>query len=930
MKLTNLDIRVVGFCYRDTKTVRHRKDVKEPNSMKQLTTNEIRHAYLDYFRRHDHEIVASSNLVPDNDPTLLFVNAGMVPFKDVFLGVEHRPYNRATSSQKCLRVSGKHNDLDEVGPSPRHHTFFEMLGNFSFGSYFKREAIDFAWDWLINELELPLDRLWFTVYEDDDESEQLWIDVGAPRDRVLRFGKKDNWWAMGETGPCGPNSEIHFYWGDLEKQHASGVNYDDEYLEIWNLVFMQYDQRPNGELIPLPAPGVDTGAGLERLASILQDKDNNYDTDAFTPIMDRIQQLTGQTDEQRKEHLINYRVIADHARAITFLISDGVLPGNESRSYVLRLILRRAARFGKLLGFDEPFLAKVSETVIEQMGGHYTDLIAKRDFIAQTITDEEERFHRTLSTGLNLLEDLMETLKAVGKTEIPGQEAFHLWDTFGFPVDLTRDVAAEAGFTVDQAGFDIALAEQKDRSRASVQEKHGQDVAVYGRLLNELQQQGTVSQDGVKYLIYEDVAEVDTYVAGLLVDGTIAEEANPGDSVEIVLPETPFYVESGGQVSDTGEIYYFPQDLDVPVWTVEVTDTRRPIPGLIVHVGEVRSGTVRVQDPARAVIDTERRWDIMRNHTATHVLHAALRERLGDHVHQAGSLVAPNRLRFDFTYSRPLSKEELADIERRSNEVVLANYEVKTRWTTYDRAVTEGAMALFGEKYGDEVRVVSFGEEEGVSMELCGGTHVASTAEIGSFRAVSEGSVAAGVRRLEVVTGRHAEELIEQRLDTLATLAGELHTRPDDLPTAIRQLQEQNHELQREITAMHRQVAQESSQALLDQAVAVDGVPVLAAQIDAPDAETMREMTDWLRDKLGSSVVVIGAVVNDRPQLVAAVTKDVTERGIHAGNLVKEIAKTIGGGGGGSPQMAQAGGKIGDRLPDALSQVQAWVAGKLQ
>ena len=496
--------------------------------MKELTTNQIRQAYLDYFRKHDHEVVASSSLVPDNDPTLLFVNAGMVPFKDVFLGAEQRPYRRAASSQKCMRVSGKHNDLENVGPSPRHHTFFEMLGNFSFGNYFKREAIAFAWDWLINELDLPLERLWFSVYEDDDESEQLWLEIGAPNDRVLRFGKKDNWWAMGDTGPCGPNSEIHFYWGDLEDQHAGGVNSDDEYLEIWNLVFMQYDQRPDGELVPLPAPGVDTGAGLERLASILQGKDNNYDTDAFTPIMDRIQQLTGHTDSQRAENFVYYRAIADHARTVTFLISDGVLPGNESRSYVLRMILRRAARFGKQLGFDEPFLAKVSETVIEQMGGHYTDLVAKQVFIAQTITEEEERFHRTLTTGLSLLDDLMDELKSEGKSEIAGESAFHLWDTFGFPVDLTRDVAAEYGFTVDEEGFKAALGEQKDRSRASAQEKHALDVAVYGKLLSDLRQKGMLDADGVKYLIYEEVAEVDTYVAGIARGRRSCRRSEPG------------------------------------------------------------------------------------------------------------------------------------------------------------------------------------------------------------------------------------------------------------------------------------------------------------------------------------------------------------------------------------------------------------------
>ncbi|GIV77232.1 MAG: alanine--tRNA ligase [Litorilinea sp.] len=898
--------------------------------MKRLTTHEIRKLWLDYFAELGHAVVESSSLVPTNDPTLLLTNAGMVQFKDVFLGLEKRPYTRATTSQKCMRVSGKHNDLENVGPSPRHHTFFEMLGNFSFGDYFKKEAIQYAWNLLIHELELPLERLWFTVYTEDDESEQLWIDVGAPPERVLRFGKKDNWWAMGDTGPCGPNTEIHYYWGDLEKQTAAGVNRDDEYLEIWNLVFMQYDQKADGTLVPLPKPGVDTGAGLERLASILQGTDNNYDTDAFLPIMQRIQELAGHTDEERQAHLFRYRAIADHSRAITFLIGDGVLPGNEGRNYILRMILRRAARFGKLIGFERPFLAHLADTVIELMGGHYTDLPPKRDFILRTITEEEERFHRTLSTGLNMLDDLMARLREEGRSEIDGRDAFFLWDTYGFPIDLTRDVAAEHGFTVDEAGFQAALAEQKEKSRASsVQGKYAPDAAVYGELLGNLQKAGIVGREGVKHLIYENVAEVSTTVAGLIVDGQSVEEAHAGTQVEVVLPETPFYVESGGQVSDTGEIYYFPEGMERPAWTVEVTDTRRPIPGLIVHVGRVTSGTVRVGDPAEASIDVERRWDIMRNHTATHILHAVLRERLGTHVHQAGSLVAPDRLRFDFTHSQPLSEEELRDIEWRANEIVLANYDVHTRWTAYKRAVQEGAMALFGEKYGDEVRVVSFGEEDKVSMELCGGTHVNSTAEIGSFRITSESSVAAGVRRIEAVTGRHAERLIEERFRQLNRVAAILHARPDEVEQAAANLTEQNQQLQRELAQLRQKLAQQEVQQLLSHATQVDGVAVLAVQVEAPDVDTLRQMTDWLRDRLGSSVVVVGAVVGDKPMLVAAATPDVVQRGIHAGNLVRDTAKIMGGGGGGRPNMAQAGGRDPAKLADALRSVPAWVQAHL-
>uniref|UniRef100_A0A7C1JHH4 Alanine--tRNA ligase n=1 Tax=Caldilinea aerophila TaxID=133453 RepID=A0A7C1JHH4_9CHLR len=898
--------------------------------MKYLTTNQIRQSFLDFFHQRGHEIVPSSSLVPENDPTLLLTNAGMNQFKDVFLGLEKRPYKRAATVQKCMRVSGKHNDLENVGPSPRHHTFFEMLGNFSFGDYFKQEAIRFAWELLVEELELPLERLWFTVYEEDDEAERLWIETGADPNRVLRFGKSDNWWSMGDVGPCGPCSEIHYYWGDLEKQSAAGVNNSDEYLEIWNLVFMQYDAQPDGRLIPLPAPSVDTGAGLERLASILQGKDNNYDTDAFLPIMNRIQQLAGHSDAQRQEHLFRYRAIADHARACTFLIGDGVLPGNEGRQYVLRMILRRAARFGKIIGFERPFLAQVADVVIQEMGGHYTDLIPKRDYIMQTITDEEERFHRTLNNGLRILDEIMERMRAEGRTQISGQEAFFLWDTFGFPIDLTRDVAKDNGFTVDEEGFRKALAEQKEKSRATAIEKVAPDVKPYVEHFRKLQEQGVIDPAGVRYRIYEDLAEVNTTVAALFVDGEPAEEASASQAVEVLLPETVFYVEAGGQVSDTGEIYYWPENLSEPVWSVQVTAMRRPIPGLILHVGKVTSGTVKVGDPAIAAIDTERRWDIMRNHTATHILHAALRERLGKHVHQAGSLVAPDRLRFDFTYGQPLSDEDIAAIERRANEIVLQNYPVNTRWTTYNQAISEGVIALFTEKYGDEVRVVSFGEEEGISAELCGGTHVDSTAEVGSFRIVSEGSVAAGVRRIEAVTGRAAEALIEERLHALDTIAEMLHTKPTEATEAVRELLARYQTLQKEAAQLRQKLARQEAEALLQRAERVDGFAVLAVRVPAEDVETLRQMTDWFRDKLGSSVVAVGAVIDDKPLIVAAVTEDLVQRGMHAGNLVRDAAKLMGGGGGGRPTLAQAGGRDSAKLEEALQSIAKWVKTNLK
>ncbi len=898
--------------------------------MKRLSTFEIRRLFLEYFQERNHQIVDSSSLVPADDPTLLFVNAGMVQFKDVFLGLEKRDYIRATTSQKCLRVSGKHNDLENVGPSPRHHTFFEMLGNFSFGDYFKRDAIQFAWDLLVNELGLSLDRLWFSVYTDDDEAEELWQKVGAPPDRILRFGKKDNWWEMGEVGPCGPCSEIHYYWGDLEEQVADGVNVDDEYLEIWNLVFMQYEQRePGGELIPLPRPSVDTGAGLERLASILQGKDNNYDTDAFTPIMDRIQELLGHSDAQRQQHLVGYRVIADHGRSITFLISDGVMPDNEGRDYVVRMILRRAARFGKQVGFVEPFLAEICRVVIAEFGGHFSELQANADFIVQTVTADEERFQRALNTGLSLLDGLMDRLRAGGARAIPGEDAFRLWDTYGFPLDITRDVAQENGFSVDEDGYQAAL-EQQRRQSGNEQLGAAADVSVYVSLLEDLRSRGLLDADGVRHLIYEDAEDAETTVIGLVRDGQAVQQAHAGEEVEVVLPETPFYVESGGQISDTGEIEFFPEDMQKPVWSVRVTSMRRPIPGLVVHIGEVTSGTVQVDDPAYAIIDTVRRWDIMRNHTATHLLHAELRGQLGEHVRQRGSMVAPDRLRFDFSHPQPVSAEQLSAIEQAANQAVLANYAVKDRWTGFDRAVAEGALAFFEEKYGDTVRVISIGDgDDAFSQELCGGTHVGTTGDIGPFLITSEGSSAAGVRRIEALTGRAAQALLAERLAALNAVAASLRVQPEQTVEAVQRLQEQHRQLERQLEQTRAKLSRQQSETLLSHAVRLNGLAVLAEQVEANDVEALRQMTDWFRDKLGSSVVVLGSVINEKPMLVAAATDDAIKKGIHAGNLVRDAAKIVGGGGGGRPNMAQAGGRHADKLPEALGQVAGWVEEKL-
>ena len=898
--------------------------------MKRLSTFEIRKRFLEYFQERNHQIVDSSSLVPADDPTLLFVNAGMVQFKNPLLGLEKREYNRATTSQKCLRVSGKHNDLENVGPSPRHHTFFEMLGNFSFGDYFKRDAIQFAWGFLVNELELDLERLWFSVYTDDDEAIELWKAVGAPPERILRFGKKDNWWEMGDVGPCGPCSEIHYYWGDLDNQVADGVNVDDEYLEFWNLVFMQYEQRePGGELIPLPKPSVDTGAGLERVASILQGKDNNYDTDGFTPIMDHIQELLGHTDAQREQHLVGYRVIADHGRAITFLICDGVMPGNEGRDYVVRMILRRAARFGKMIGFEEPFLAEICGVVIAEFGAHYKVLQANEDFIVQTVTAEEERFQRALTTGLALLDGLIDRLRAGQTRVIPGEDAFRLWDTYGFPLDITRDIAQENGFEVDEDGYQAAL-EQQRRQSGSDQMGAAADLSVYVSMLEQLRSRDLLGSEGVRQLIYEDAEDADTTVIGLVKDGEQVDQAHAGDEVEVILPETPFYVESGGQINDTGEIEYFPEDMQKPVWSVRVNSMRRPIPGLIVHIGEVTSGTIRVDDPAYALIDTQRRWDIMRNHTATHLLHAELRGQLGEHVRQRGSLVAPDRLRFDFSHPQPVGPDQLRAIEQAANQAVLANHPVKDRWTGFDRAVAEGALAFFEEKYDDTVRVISIGDAgEVLSQELCGGTHVGTTGEIGPFLITGEGSSAAGVRRIEALTGRAAQAVLTDRLAALDTLAAGLRVQPEQTVEAVQRLQEQNRQLERELEQTRAKLSRRQSESLLDQAVRLNGLAVLAEQVEANDVDALRQMTDWFRDRLGSSVVVLGSVINEKPMLVAAATDDAIEKGIHAGNLVRDAAKIVGGGGGGRPNMAQAGGRHADKLPEALGQVAGWVEANL-
>ncbi len=903
-----------------------------------MDSAQIRQAFLDYFQQQGHIVVPSSSLVPGNDRTLLFTPAGMVQFKDVFLGLERRDYGRATTAQKCMRVSGKHNDLENVGPSPRHHTFFEMLGNFSFGDYFKRDAIRYAYECLTQSYGLDDGHLYYTVHSDDEEAYRYWVgDMGIDPSRVHRMGDKTNFWMMGDTGPCGPTSEVHYDWGkgfctcgrpDCSVALDNGC---ERWLEIWNLVFMQFNQQPDGTRMPLPRTGVDTGMGLERLVSVIQGKRSNYETDLFTPILDRVQEMLGHTQAQRENHLVSYRVIADHGRAVTFMIGDGVMPGNDGRRYVLRLILRRAARYGRMAGFTDPFLADIARVVISQMGSHYTDLRSRQDFILNVIGQEEERFYQTYEFGLALLTELMDELKAAGKTTIPGAETFRLHATYGFPFELTRDIASEHGFVVDEAEYRRAM-EEHEKVSASDQFKATklEDMAAYAELLDTLKANDKLSPSGVNFDPYEEV-EVETSVAAIVRDGTPVREARAGEQVELVLAATVFYVASGGQVSDTGLISHYRDADEPPTWQVQVLDVRQPVPGLVVHVGQVSTGTVRVGDPAWAVVDPDRRWDVMRNHTATHLLHSELRYVLGEHVQQSGSLVAPDRLRFDFTHPAMLSQEELRTVESLVNDAILANYPVRAEQGQYRQAVAEGAMALFGEKYGDVVRVVKIGEEgEAFSKELCGGTHVNYTGDIGSFHILSEGSVAAGIRRIEAVTGRHAYQLVRTRLTALDSAAAFLGCSPGDVDRKVLGVMDQVQGLEKTVAALRRELARRDFERTLSRAQTIDGVSVLAAKVDVADVATLREMSDWFRDRLGSGVIVLGAVLGGKPSFVAAVTPDLVGRGLHAGNLVKAIAHKVGGGGGGRPTMAQAGGHDVARLDEALGLVAELVRQALQ
>ena len=897
--------------------------------MRPSTSDQIRAAFLEFFEEYGHQRLPSSSLIPYNDNTLLLTNAGMVQFKDVFLGLETRPYSRAVTAQKCMRVSGKHNDLENVGPSSRHHTFFEMLGNFSFGDYFKADAIRYAYDFLTKAVGFPPERLYYTVFQDDDEALGYWTQlIGIDPGRVYRMGEKTNFWSMGDVGPCGPTSEIHYDWGPQActcGQPDCSVLLDngcERWLEVWNLVFMQFNQDERGVRTLLPKPGVDTGMGLERIVSIVQQQPVNYDTDLFAPIMDRIQALLGHTAAERAQHIVGYRVIADHARAAAFLVADGVRPASTDAGYVLRMVIRRAFRFGRKIGFDKPFLAQVCEAVVAKMGGAYPELRERQRLIASTVTLEEEQFMATLDRALVELDRALANL-AVGQTVLPGAVAFDLKSTHGLPLEVTRDICGERGYTIDEVDFRQAEETHRRLSQGKLSEAvFAAGAERYAAVLRRLQQAGLLPEAGTMADPYGPLT-VDTQLVAILGDGELVEAAEAGQEVELILAETPFYVAAGGQVSDTGVI-------TAERWQARVDDVHRPLSGLTVHRATITSGVARVGDAATISVDSDRRWSIMRNHTATHLLHAALRERLGEHVHQAGSLVAPDRLRFDFTHEAALTPAEMDAISRSVNAAILADYPVQAAAKAREQALAEGAMALFGEKYGDVVRAISLGDRQTFwSNELCGGTHVHSTGQIGPFLVVNESSAAAGVRRIEAITGHVAEDYTQEKLQTLDRMARALGVPSEAVEQKVQELKNQVGELMREVSRLRQQGLTRQAERMTDRVQQAAGVNVLATRVDAVDAASMRLMADDLRNKLGSGIVVLGAVDDDRVTIIIALTPDIVQRGGHAGAIAKSLGLLIGGSGGGRPDVAQAGGKHADKLDAALAAVPDEVARQL-
>jgi alanyl-tRNA synthetase len=868
-----------------------------------MTGSEARTLFIEYFKKHNHRHVRSSSLVPSDDPTLLFTNAGMVQFKRTFIGEEKRDYVTAVTSQKCVRAGGKHNDLENVGYTARHHTFFEMLGNFSFGDYFKEKAIAFAWDLLTNGYKLPVDKLWVSIYTDDDEAFDIWHkQVGVAKDRIVRLGEKDNFWAMGDTGPCGPCTEIHI---DRGVSHGCGkpdcaIGCDcDRFLEIWNLVFMQFERNEKGELTPLPKPSIDTGMGLERILSIMQNADTNYDTDLFIPIIRKVEELSGRKIGESHAVSVSMKVIADHSRAAAFLIGDGILPSNEGRGYVLRRIMRRAIRYGRNLGLDKPFLHETAKTVFEVMKDAYPDLHENANFITHVIKNEEQSFSLTLDNGLRLLSEALHDMKSKGEKTLSGQVIFKLYDTFGFPVDIIKDVVKGGDVELDMDGFNKAMDDQKEKSRGDIRFSH------MGEAFKNLSSQGVKT-------VFTGYAglETESRVLVLAVDGHEITEAKEGTNFDLVTEQTPFYGESGGQMGDCGTVTGIGFD-------VEVTDTLKDPTGLFIHKCTVKKGTLKKGDTAVLRVDPEKRSKTALNHTATHILHTALRTVLGSHVKQAGSMVSPERLRFDFSHFSLVDRKTLDAIEVIVNDQIRKNIPVETEEMDAEQAFKTGATALFEEKYGDRVRVVSLSD---FSKEFCGGTHTARTGDIGFFKILSDAGIAAGVRRIEALTGAAAVDFVQGQLAAAQRTANLVKSPLETLPERVEKIMNDSKKLEKEFQKLKSAVTGKAADDIDQLVQTVGDVKVIVQKVDVEGPAEMRDLADRFKDKLKSGIVVLGAESGGKALLTAVVTKDLTSR-FKAGDIVKKTAAIVGGGGGGRPDMAQAGGPNPEKLDEALEAV---------
>ena len=871
-----------------------------------MTGDEIREKFLSYFESHGHSRYASSSLIPVGDPTLLLTTAGMVQFKPYFTGEAEPSNRRATTSQKCFRTP----DIEEVGDAT-HNTLFEMLGNFSFGDYFKASAVDFAVELMTEGYGIPLDKFSAAIHHTDEETRGLWEAKGIPANKVYSYGDDENWWGpAGDEGPCGPCSELHYDYGaelgclrDDCAPNCTNVMADgivcDRYVELWNLVFMQYYHHLDGTRTPLPAPSVDTGMGFERLVRILQGVDTAYETDIFAPIIAAVERVSGKRYDN-PDDTYAIRVVAEHGRSVTFLIADGVVPGNEGRGYVLRRVIRRAIRYARRLGIEDAFLGEIADAAIEKMGHIYPELVNNRDFILTVLRLEEERFRQAFQNGYNMLSEALD-----GAETLDGATMFRLWDTFGFPVEMTQEIAAEQGVTVDIEGFECEMEAQRQRGRASAQ---------FGEERVKIRQYESLGVGATQFLGYEQV-NASSPIVGLIADDEVVSEATAGQSVEIVLVQTPFYAEGGGQIGDAGT-------LTGPEGSVEVHDTQAVMPDVIMHFGKVAEGVVRLGETVQADVDPLRREDTARNHTATHMLHAALREVLGPHVRQAGSLVAPDRLRFDFSHVQPVTDDELWQVQHLVNEKIRQNANVHRDEDTYQSAIQRGALAFFGDRYGERVRLIEIANGDTFSFEVCGGTHVHHTGEVGSVYILGESSIGAGMRRLEAVSGRAAERLVWERFNREDDLAISLNTTPPELGGVVQRIQDENDELRRQIQALERQNTLQAAEILLDSKQDINDVSVLSARTEASNADALREISDWLRDKMGSGIVVLGAIINGRPTISVGITRDLVDAGVDAREYARDLGRIIGGGGGGRPDMAQAGGRNADKLDAAIESAQ--------